>query len=418
MPVSQRDVIVRRDALSPNDSNLPRFAFIVFGIVGLLPWNLVLTFDTVLTNEVFNGYNISGLDFAFLSTFVYAAANCFGQIGLSTTCAIECLPFATKYVGGLILNAVSLMGLVMCNHFTPSDDQELMLFVIGLACVLGLGASAALVSTATFGLGGSISPKLVLSIMFGQGVGGIATAVIGFIETNRLMLDISYCTAVVLILACLPLYLFSVRRNPHVVALQSDKISGSPLVGDGLNIAGGAEASPATTPSPGRRRSSTEIITQSVWPQAVTVSNVFIVTFVVFPGVIIHCPRATSLIQIFQIMDVVGRYSPDLRFLLIEKPSLVSVLSLVRWFFVPIFIWIQRAGTTEGLNQNVVFEFGVMALFAFSNGYVSTLSMMLGPQQRGLKTDEQEVAASIMSTSLVSGILLGSLFALLTQIGV
>ena len=68
-------------------------------------------------------------------------------------------------------------------------------------------------------------------------------------------------------------------------------------------------------------------------------------------------------------------------------------------------------------ERNAILQFAVMVVFAFSNGYVSTLSMMLGPEQRGVSADEREPVGTMMSLSLVFGIWLGSVLALPTQMG-
>ena len=122
------------------------------------------------------------------------------------------------------------------------------------------------------------------------------------------------------------------------------------------------------------------------------------------------------LISLFQMMDVVGRFAPQWSVLRVSNGSLVSLLAASRVFFIPMFIAMQREGM-QSWAQNAILQFTLMVAFAFSNGYVSTLSMMLGPEQRGVSADEREPVGTMMSLSLVFGIWLGSVLALATQVG-
>lgn len=170
-----------------------------------------------------------------------------------------------------------------------------------------------------------------------------------------------------------------------------------------------------------RRRSSTEILKTSAWPQALTVFFIFTVTFTVFPGVISRWEpeeRVTWLIATFQLMDVVGRSAPQAVPLRILNGTAVSTMALLRVLFVPAFILVQRWGKDEAWASNPILQYLLVMGFAFTNGYVSTLSMMLGPRQGGLTADEREPAGIIMNFFLVFGIFLGNVVASATQIGV
>ncbi|EER13105.1 hypothetical protein Pmar_PMAR002789 [Perkinsus marinus ATCC 50983] len=58
-----------------------------------------------------------------------------------------------------------------------------------------------------------------------------------------------------------------------------------------------------------------------------------------------------------------------------------------------------------------------MALLAFTNGTCVTMSMVAGPGRISGDKAEQEVAGYTMSFGIVSGILFGSVFGLLTNVG-
>jgi len=112
---------------------------------------------------------------------------------------------------------------------------------------------------------------------------------------------------------------------------------------------------------------------------------------------------------------VVGRFAPRIPFFHVRKGWVVSLASLTRGLFVPVFIAMEHSD--HGLAANVAFQFILIVVFAFTNGYVSTLSMMLGPGQRGLDIDEAAPAGTLMSFFITFGILIGSLLALTTSLG-
>lgn len=228
-------------------------------------------------------------------------------------------------------------------------------------------------------------------------------------------LAFSFIISVLVVWAGLPVYVFIISRNKHVAAMLGRSRDTHMIVSETDDNSSETSGSPSSI----HRRSSGQILRHAAWPQALTVSFVFIVTFTVFPGVIsrwVPGNRVPMLIAVFQLLDVVGRTAPQVEILRIQEGWIVTVLSLLRAAFVPAFILVQRA-SSQAWAQEEWLQVVLMALFAFSNGYVSTLSMMLGPSQRGVAKDEQEAAGVMMSLSLVFGILLGSFVALPTQIG-
>jgi len=118
-------------------------------------------------------------------------------------------------------------------------------------------------------------------------------------------------------------------------------------------------------------------------------------------------------IAIFQLFDVVGRFAPHLEFFHVRKGGLVSVFALMRGLFVPAFFVVERS--QRAFSTSFLVQFFLMVTFAFTNGWVSTLSMMLGPGQRGLDIDDAAPVGSLMAFFLVLGILLGSLLALASE---
>jgi len=141
------------------------------------------------------------------------------------------------------------------------------------------------------------------------------------------------------------------------------------------------------------------------------------VTFSWFPGVVTLIPSsfaelndngqwmAIIMILEFNVFDYVGR-----QFLCNVVPRWLTQhglwkLALLRIVTYPVFIVFARRWV-----QSDALLHCVMILSALSNGYVASLSFMWFPQN--IKKNEQQIAASLMTLGLISGILSGSAVAL------
>ncbi|CAK9078159.1 unnamed protein product [Durusdinium trenchii] len=159
---------------------------------------------------------------------------------------------------------------------------------------------------------------------------------------------------------------------------------------------------------------------------------IFVVTFVVFPGVAASwAPQlefftskgrlgqdwyTTLVVGIFQIFDVVGRSTPKALEKIGISASRLFIPVWLRCLFIPAFMLLQRYPGSLPAPWQDYLAFATMALFAASNGWCSTLSMIYGPQQVQ-HPDEQHRAGVIMELGLILGIFAGSVLALLTQLG-
>lgn len=86
--------------------------------------------------------------------------------------------------------------------------------------------------------------------------------------------------------------------------------------------------------------------------------------------------------------------------------------SLCRLVFVPLF---ALCNVTDS-QLHVVFSSSAwpllfMACMALSNGYVSTLAMIYGPQRIDKASSDSEIAGSVMILALTCGLFTGSMLA-------
>jgi hypothetical protein len=106
---------------------------------------------------------------------------------------------------------------------------------------------------------------------------------------------------------------------------------------------------------------------------------------------------------IFQVGDVIGRYATSFGWAQV-RPDFVKYCVFARMMFVPLFIFLAQHVTSDILTITA------MLLFSVSNGFCATLSMMYGPGQVSRK-NEKETVGYLMATSLIGGILMGSIVA-------
>ncbi|CAL1162646.1 unnamed protein product [Cladocopium goreaui] len=399
----------------PSQSRLLRSSFFYTGLASLLAWQVVLTFTHSFDCYIFLGRRFGGAGWAFWCSIVYSLAVNISQLILTSRTVVATIPFSFRWNVSSVSLALSLLGLLLCHVYTTPETIDTG-FGVAVACTTLMGAASGVLQACAFGLAGSLSPFFAQDMMFGQGVGGMLSGIVGMaLGTTKIGLMISFISSAIVQLGGIPV-LFAMRTHP---AVRARTIAVKPS-GPQREISSSTDgASQFSSPMLNRARSSGQILVRNAWPQALTVCAVFTITFTIFPGVasgFAPGSRVPLLIAMFQMIDVVGRFAPQCSVLRIEKGWIVSGMAFARILFVPMFIAMQRM-SSEAWAQNGFLQIGAMVLMAFSNGYVSTLSMMLGPEQTGVSSHEKEPVGTIMSLALVFGIFLGSTLAFFTQIG-
>ena len=196
---------------------------------------------------------------------------------------------------------------------------------------------------------------------------------------------------------------------------------------DGFSIESAAADKPQVT---------VKSVLKKMWLQALTVWSVFFVTLSLFPGVTTmikpqlpaSSPAASAsdssvsassgpqswlaewfsliLITLFMVFDFVGRYLPS--FVTVCTPRTLWITVVARVVFFPLFSLMAKGIWTAGVN---FWAPVIMIVFAFTNGYFSTIAMIFGPAPTA--PEERETASTIMSFGLNFGIFCASFFALL-----
>ncbi len=162
------------------------------------------------------------------------------------------------------------------------------------------------------------------------------------------------------------------------------------------------------------------------WQFLISITFVFILTFIVYPGVSLHTgfkfmenvePAArdawTPLIflSLFNVCDTLGRWLAGQKFA--QAPdTVVLILTYARVIFIVTFMLIAFNVEPSWLFGEDAdwFKFINMMLFALTNGYCSTQCAIKAPSRA--PDDSKEQVGGLISIFLTLGILIGSIIAI------
>ncbi|KAL7698537.1 nucleoside transporter 1 [Lotmaria passim] len=145
----------------------------------------------------------------------------------------------------------------------------------------------------------------------------------------------------------------------------------------------------------------------------------FLITLFLFPSIATGMfPRskwfATVSVFIFNCCDVLGRFSPSLKFMWprsYEKRWIIVAASFARVIFVPLLLLYSYH-----YIPSEAYGYVMEVIFGFSNGYVGSMSLVLGPQSRGIDNDGKRfVAGTLMGISILVGGTIGTVLSIMTQ---
>jgi len=255
-------------------------------------------------------------------------------------------------------------------------------------------------------------------VMSGQGFAGILAAVfklcINFwwytnIETSKSSLLASGLlnfgvAALVILIVAFCCFLLTKSEFYCYYSNQSSRIAVSII--DDENFMNEIKTSPDTEII--EASSKLEVLKKIKW-DAFHVFHVFLITLVLFPGFttrihnydhnLIPANHALILISIFQLMDLVGRTIP--KWIVFPSADKLWLPTWLRVIFIPLFM---ISIYTDWFPHNAI-SYTVMILFALTNGYISTLLVMSGPNRVSLM--DSKTAGTLMSVFLQLGIFLG-----------
>lgn len=423
--------------------NMVNIIFLLWGIGVLLPWNAVLTCFDFLSAEM-KGYQPS-----FIYPFAVNGLNAFSQIvvilyGHKISNRVK-IQFAF-YAACVIILALPLMA-----HFLPTAQIKFVSCFILLMC---FGIINGALQGQVFGLGGLLPGKYMGSIMFGNGLSGISMNVLRVIFIATLPADSLYLQAqIFFVIAALILFICGysydiLMRNPYFQYYQNKAREQDQRFQD-LRVAedmDNDEARQDYINHPDeehrkmliKRKQIDKIVHKShtlgaffkqlgqnflaAWKVLMSLWLVFTVTFIIFPGAFFLSHfnfmgklgdsefmwYSQMMILGFNVFDTVGR---KLGGVIKVSPTMTYVLSIARIAFIFTTIYIAKDEVEQTrFIENDAFKMMNMILFAFTNGFVSTLLSIYIPQL--VKEDQREQAGIFVGLSICLGIMTGSIVAI------
>lgn len=381
----------------------PVWGFFIIGFISLLCYNFFLQVIGFLSLK-------TGASFISAAPLAYGIFNNVGQL----LCIFlgPSLPWGPRF--WFSTTVVGIVGVGYSIIAVPGCSVGFK-YGIGVSCLLGLGN--AVFQSAAFGLAGLSGARAMNYMNFGQSFAGVLTlplllllkrlfrwiaraevasqesGISGVISNSILA---GFALVSILTFLFIPYYSIYLSKTATVRRAQDAAIT---------SIATGSSD----------RRSIMIIIWQTL-PLALMVWLVLLVTFLVFPGIVLswepnvltkHLSKGTykaCLIYCFQVFDAVGKLSALVGLSL--SPLLLKIFSPWR---IMLGVCFFASTTSLAFISNDWTRFFLVAFLAFTNGLMITWCMIWGSSQ--VRKSEVDVASYTMSFFLVFGIACGSFIA-------
>ncbi|ERL93828.1 hypothetical protein D910_11114 [Dendroctonus ponderosae] len=398
--------------IEPRDKFYTVFViFYILGVVTLLPWNFYVTAndywmykfrDTRIHNNSVTGsqlMNKTTLQAEFTS-YVTVASAVPSLLFLIVNITISQKVSANKRILGSLFGMLTLM-------------LATLVFVLPLQLPNVLVCSAIL-SGSVFGIVGNFSPVYITATIGGQALGGIFAALaeivslaIGASSTHSAF--VYFIIGNLTIAGSIALFVVLTKTLFYKYHIE-DKF---------LNISDFGTTSSAQLVCH-------KVVFRKTWIYGLSMFFVFAITLSIYPGVtvliesegrgsgskwndVFFIPTITYLL--FSIGDYLGRIAAG-RIQKPNKESVVLLLSLARFVFIPLFMLCNAQPRYYwGVVFNKDYQY-IIILFmcAISNGYLANIAAILAPRK---VDDFEKEAASLMTTVFMGvGLAFGSIISL------
>ncbi|XP_010455845.1 PREDICTED: equilibrative nucleotide transporter 3-like isoform X2 [Camelina sativa] len=289
---------------------------------------------------------------------------------------------------------------------------------IGLcAVVASFGLADATVQGGMIGDLSLMCPELVQSFMVGLAVAGALTSALrlttkaAFEKSNNglrkgAMIFLAISTFIELL--CVLLYAYVFPKLPIVKYYRRKAASeGSKTVSADLAAAGIQNTSDLTDDddSKNQRLTNKELLLQNI-DYAVNLFLIYVCTLSIFPGFLYENTGkhglgdwyALVLVAMYNCWDLVGRYTPLLKWLKIENRKLITIAVLSRYFLIPAFYFTAKYGDQGWMIM-------LISILGLTNGHLTVCILTIAP--KGYKGPEQNALGNLLVIFLLGGIFAG-----------
>ncbi|CAA0393610.1 unnamed protein product [Arabidopsis thaliana] len=385
-------------------------AMIVYCILGfgsLISWNSMLT-TADYYYKVFPDYHPSRVLTLVYQPFAFGAIVilAYHESKISTR---------KRNLIGYILYTISTFLLIVLDLATKGRGG--IGPYIGLcAVVAAFGLADATVQGGMFGDLSLMCPELVQSYMGGMAVAGALTSALrlitkaAFEKSNNglrkgamMFLAISTCIELLSVM----LYAYVLPKLPIVMYYRRKAASqGSKTVSADLAAAGIQNQSDLSDDdSKNQRLSKKELLFQNI-DHAVNLFLIYVCTLSIFPGFLyentgqhgLGAWYALVLVAMYNCWDLVGRYTPLVKWLNIENRKLITIAVLSRYLLIPAFYFTAKYGDQGWMIM-------LVSVLGLTNGHLTVCIMTIAP--KGYKGPEQNTLGNLLVIYLLGGIFAG-----------
>ncbi|XP_071516610.1 equilibrative nucleoside transporter 1-like isoform X2 [Panulirus ornatus] len=386
--------------------------FYAIGMATLLPWNFFITAETYwqyklrntsLGEEYWGDLDppLTPLQITFTPTQVIVANVVCTVFLIVNTAIVRRVSEGVRHLGSLALS-LFVMCLVTIFTFLNSDSWQLTFFIITMIIVAIMNVCMAVFQGSSYGLAGLFPSLCMRSMASGQAIAGVFTSLARILSllvgeepvTSGLVF---FSIADGFLLLTMAGYIYLTRTGYYA------------RVKSGLN------------PETRSYCVSYSIVLKKVWLMGLTFAGTLFVTLMVYPAVLVYITsvfpesqwtevyfQPTITFLLFNVGDWLGREAPRL----VKWPGphgpLLHVMGSARLVFVPLLMLCHgKDKTFPTVFDHDAFYIVLLFLFAFTNGYISTLTVIYYPSL--LESGELEVGGAIMAAMLGVGMVSGSL---------
>ncbi|XP_062989081.1 equilibrative nucleoside transporter 3 [Elgaria multicarinata webbii] len=328
-----------------------------------------------------------------------------------------------------VLTVITVLVKVDTSAWTP------WFFIITISCVAVISGAATIFSSSVFGLSGCFPMRNSQALISGQAMGGTVSAVASVVDLAAAseVTDSAlayFLMADVFIILCIGMYLILPKLAYARYYIRRQKCITVPA---GTSASDGSEeedmATGITSQSPPNRIPPVGSILKKTSMLGFCVFYVYFISIIIFPAV------SSSIESVNKISGSVWTekyFTPLTSFLLYNfadwcgrqitvwiqvpgpKSKLLPAMVALRTFFIPVFMlcnYQPRTHITRVVFAQDIYPVVFTVFLGFSNGYLSTLSIIYGPKVT--PKELSEAAGVLMMMFMQVGLALGSAFSVL-----
>ncbi|KAM7351686.1 equilibrative nucleoside transporter 1 [Cochliomyia hominivorax] len=411
----------------PDRWNYTYVVFYLLGIATMTPWNFFITAEdywmfkfrnTTLNETTDTSGDLTPMQRSFACDLTLTASISGTTFLILNAIYGQRIPLRLKMLGTLI---VILIIFIITTGFVEvnTDKWQEQFFLITLFTVVIINICSATMSGGIFGIAGLFPSEYMTAVVSGQALGGIFTAltflvVLTFGAAPNVTAFIYFVIGSALILINIVCYAILERKNFFKYYIEGgDKFK---IVYDNPTFSRTIDRGVALDPN-------VREVFSKIYVHAITICLLYTTTLSVYPSVTIlmqseHYGEGKAWNDIYY-MPVVnylffnsGDYFGRIICGLFERPRknahTVLMMVILRILYVP-FLLCSNSNLHIFLpilvHSDVAFIIMIIT-FAFSNGYLTNILLIMAP--RCVMQHEKEMASSIMAASLSCGLAMGS----------